>query len=144
MNTFDVLSDFFGLLIPSDGSMPSASEIITAADLDNIFAMTHKYAEPIENVSEFINKELTSVSQEGAVAIGDGDRIEMLRAIESTMPHDFSMLVEVTYLLYYSKPKVHELIKWDTDELAEKNQLRPFDSAILETISRREPFWRQA
>ena len=77
------------MLIPSDGSMPSASEIITAADLDNIFAMTHKYAEPIENVCEIISKELTSVSQEGAVAIGDGDRLEMLREIESTMPHDF-------------------------------------------------------
>ena len=87
MNTFDVLSDFFGVLIPSDGSMPSASEMITAADLDNIFAMTHKYAEPIENVCEFISKGLIAVSQEGAVVIGDGDRLEMLRAIELSLIH---------------------------------------------------------
>ncbi|MBO54280.1 MAG: hypothetical protein CL886_01335 [Dehalococcoidia bacterium] len=143
LDTYGILTAFYGVLIPSNGTMPSGSEIIAESDLHQLLEMTHKYAESIENVCEFISKESVSISKEGASNITDQNRVAILRSMESTMPSDFDMFLEATYLLYYSKPIIHQLIKWNTDEDADKNQLKPFDSSILDNISKREPFWRE-
>lgn len=143
IKNLEVLFHFFSVLIPSDGVMPDGSSVIRRSDLGDLLEITHKYTRSLEAVCEFISKESISLSNEGSVDLNDAHRIDILRSMESAIPEDFDMLIEVTYLLYYSKPEVHQLIKWDTNELAEKNQLKPFDKSILNVIETRKPFWRQ-
>ena len=64
--------------------------------------------------------------------------------MESIIPDDFLMFIEIVYLLYYSKSEIHEKIRWNTDELAEENKMEAFDDSILNNIKKRDPFWRKA
>ncbi|MEC9308755.1 MAG: hypothetical protein VX966_04550 [Chloroflexota bacterium] len=137
----ELLFKFFDLVIPQSGNMPSASEVITIEDVEKLLSGTHKYIEPLSKIADFARSKI-SVEAENEPA--DNHMTGMLLAMESTMASDFSMFVELIYLIYYSKGQVHEKINWDTDELAIKNRIPQFDDVILHNISQRPPFWRPA
>ena len=143
MSNMDIklLFKFFDLIIPKGENMPSASEVITVEDVEKFLSSTHKYIEPLSKITDFTR---TKISAETENELTDNHMTKTLLAMESTMGSDFSMLVEVIYLIYYSKGHVHEKINWDTDELAIKNRIPQFDDVILHNVAQRPPFWRQA
>jgi hypothetical protein len=63
--------------------------------------------------------------------------------MQSVLPDQFNLFIEVIYLLYYSKEKVHEIINWNTEESIDENKMDPFDESILENVKKREPFWKK-
>jgi hypothetical protein len=136
-----LLFKFFDLIIPQSENMPSASEVIAVEDVEKILSGTHKYIEPLSKITDFAR---SKISAEAENELTDNHMTEMLLSMESTMASDFSMFVELIYLIYYSKGQVHEKINWDTDELAIKNRTPQFDDVILHNIAQRPPFWRQA
>ena len=143
MSKLDIklLFKFFDLIIPQSENMPCASEVITVEDVENVLSSTHKYIEPLSKITDFAK---TKISAEAENELTDNHMTDTLLAMESTMGGDFSMFIEVIYLIYYSKGQVHEKINWDTDELAIKNRIPQFDGEILHNIAQRPPFWRQA
>ena len=143
MSKLDIklLFKFFDLIIPQSENMPCASEVITGEDVENVLSGTHKYIEPLSKITDFTR---TKILAEAENELTDNHMADTLLAMESTMGGDFSMFIEVIYLIYYSKGQVHEKINWDTDELAIKNRIPQFDDAILHNIAQRPPFWRQA
>ena len=143
MSEMDIklLFKFLDHIIPSGENMPSACEVITIEDVEKVLLSTHRYIEPLSKITDFV---VSKISPEAENELTDNHRAEMLLSMESTMAGDFSMFVELIYLLYYSKNQVHEKINWDTDELAIKNRIPEFDDGILHNIAQRSPFWRQA
>ena len=103
-----------------------------------------KYEISIDQIIYFIKREPTSRVGGGASSLSEIQKGEILELMESIIPDDFLMLIEIVYLLYYSKSEIHEKIGWNTDELAEENKMEAFDDSILNNIKKREPFWRKA
>jgi hypothetical protein len=139
----NILYDFFDLIIPTNEKMPPASEIITEEEFLKLLSSTHKYDKGLSNVVSFIRKEPTARVMGGPMVLNEKQRSDILVLMESTIPDDFSALIETVYLLYYSKKEIHEKINWDTEEESEENKMEPFDPSILKNISKKTPFWKK-
>jgi len=142
-NDISNLFSFVDTVIPSIDEMPSASEVISKEDLVWILENNIKYIDPIKDFLSFVKKEPASRVVGGIQELNDDHRIEILNLMQSIMPVQFNLFIEVIYLLYYSKENVHEIIGWNSDELSDENKMKPFDKTILEKVSKREPFWKQ-
>jgi hypothetical protein len=139
----NILYDFFDLIIPTNEKMPPASEIITEEEFLKLLSSTHKYDKGLSNVVSFIRKEPTARVMGGPMVLNEKQRSDILVLMESTIPDDFSALIETVYLLYYSKKEIHEKINWDTEEESEENKMESFDPSILKNISKKTPFWKK-
>ena len=88
---------------------------------------------------------LARLKDGGFLALDGEQQDEAIREIESSISGDFANVQEVVYLAYYSQHQVHERIGWRTGPLQPLGfTLPPWDESILETVRKREPFWRQA
>ena len=142
-NDLKNLFSFVNTIIPSDESMPSASEIISIEDIKWLLEKTHKYSISLKECIDFVKKEPATRVVGGVQELSENHRIEILNLMQSIIPEHFDILIEVIYLLYYSKDQVHEIIGWNTDESSDVNKLNPFDESILKNIKKREPFWKK-
>ncbi len=142
-NDLKNLFSFVNTIIPSDESMPSASEIISIEDIKWLLEKTHKYSTSLKECIDFVKKEPATRVVGGVQELSENHRIEILNLMQSIIPEHFDMFIEVIYLLYYSKDQVHLIIGWNTDESSEVNKLNPFDESILQNIKKREPFWKK-
>ena len=60
------------------------------------------------------------------------------------MPKYFDKFVDLIYIVYYSDERVHQRIGWRSGPLQPLGwELPVWDPAILEKVSKREPFWRK-
>lgn len=137
------LFSFVDTVIPADENMPAASEIISEEDLKWIVENNHKYIESLNECLSFIKKEPSTRVVGGIHELNEDHRIEILNLMQSVLPDQFNLFIEVIYLLYYSKEKVHEIINWNTEESIGENKMDPFDESILENVKKREPFWKK-
>ena len=125
------LFTFADTIIPSDEIMPAASEIISFEDLKWILENNNKYVDSIKDCLNFIKKEPSTRVVGGIQELNEDHRVEILSLMQSVIPVQFNLFIEVIYLLYYSKEKIHEIIGWNTDESSVENKMIPFDSTIL-------------
>ena len=71
-------------------------------------------------------------------------RGDAIRVIERNISDHFGTFLEIVYLVYYSQPAVHRRNGWvGRPPQPEGFDLSPFDESILETVRKREPFWRK-
>ena len=143
-NEIDILYSFFDQIIPSSDDMPCATEAIDKKDFEILISEISIYELSIDQIIYFIKREPTSRVGGGASSLTEIQKGEILELMESIIPDDFLMFIEIVYLLYYSKSEIHEKIGWNTDELAEENKMEAFDDSILNNIKKRDPFWRKA
>ena len=134
---------FVDTIIPSTDDMPAASEVISVDDIRWILEETQKYEESLDRCLYFIKKEQLTRVEGGIKELSDDQKIEILTLMQSIITDAFNLFVEVIYLLYYSKDKVHEKISWNTDESADENKMQKFDESILSKVKEREPFWKK-
>ena len=85
----------------------------------------------------------------GFGAAAEAVRVEALRTLEAADPRRFAAVVNLAYNAYYVHPDVLALIESESGFTARPPQplgyeLDPFDPAVLATVSRRAPFWREA
>jgi len=137
------LFSFADTIIPADERMPSASEIISVEDMKWLLEKTNKYSKSLHECLNFIKKEPATRVVGGIHELTNNHRIEILHLMQSVIPDQFNLFIEIIYLLYYSKEKVHEIIKWNTEESSDENKMDPFDESILENVKKREPFWKK-
>jgi hypothetical protein len=142
-NDINNLFTFADTIIPSDEIMPAASEIISSEDFKWILENNNKYVDSIKDCLNFIKKEPSTRVVGGIQELNEDHRVEILSLMQSVIPVQFNLFIEVIYLLYYSKEKIHEIIGWNTDESSVENKMIPFDSTILENVKKREPFWKK-
>ena len=74
------------------------------------------------------------------------DRTDRLRSAISTVESNhrdiFELFIELIYLAYYSDPRVHRRIGWQTGPMQPNGHLLPpWDESILNKVKNREPFW---
>ncbi len=80
----------------------------------------------------------------GFRALPPDSQDEALRLVETSMPRQFAVFLQLVYTVYYMEPAVHESIGWHgRPPQPEGYEMAPFDDAVLERARQREPFWRK-
>ena len=126
-------------LIPPIDDLPSAGSMGLLDDVERMATQHDRYARSLR-------KFLGALSDAGQrfSALASEQQDEAIRAIEVSAASDFSNVLEVVYIAYYSRPGVHARIGWRTGPLQPQGfELPPFNESILETTRQRKPFWRQ-
>ena len=129
-----------GVLLPGDDPWPSA----TALELER--AVLARLA-ALPEVAAAIGTVLSTLADD-AIANGGADLEDALGAVERDNEEAFAALVFAAYASYYSDARVRRVMEDVTGYEARPPQpagyeLPPFDEALLETMRKREPFWRR-
>jgi hypothetical protein len=77
-------------------------------------------------------------------AMSDSIRDETLHTVESEIPAEFGLFVDLVYTVYYMQPDVHRRLGWHgRPPQPDGNTMPPWDESVIERIRLREPFWRK-
>jgi len=132
-------------LIPPVESMLGAGSLGLVDKVEELAGDHERYGHAIAHFLHELAANLSSDHEDGLSALNEGQQDELLQKIEASIPTQFSIMLEVVYLAYYSDPRVHTRIGWRTGPLQPHGfDLPPFDESILDSIRTRQPFWRTA
>ncbi len=138
------LSEVMDRLIPAVDDLPAAGEMGLGSEVERMAGEVPRYGEAMESVLGALSTDPLSRATGGFRALSPDDRDNAIRVIERNIPEDFGTFLEVVYLAYYSQAAVHERIGWvGRPPQPEGFDMPPFDESILETVRKREPFWRK-
>lgn len=141
MNRFDetgrtTMTAVLDRLIPAIENLPAAGAMGVADDIEHLLTTEDRFSLALKHFMAMLPKDIAGLS-------GDAQDI-CIREIEASSPAEFALVLEISYLAYYSRPDVHARIGWRTGPLQPRGfDLPPFDESILEVVRRRSPFWRQ-
>lgn len=139
-----LLKSAMDLIVPSVNDLPGAGEmglVENAVDLANRVA---DFSDALRRTLDALKLDPSARAEGGFEALDEEQRVAALKVLESSMPTVFDKFVDLVYVVYYNDERVHERIGWRTGPLQPLGwDLPPFDPAVLETVSKREPFWRK-
>ncbi len=139
-----VLTAAMDLIVPPVGDLPGAGEMGLAANAEELAERVEDYENALHRVLEALSLDPAARAEGGFMALEDDQRIAALAALESGLSNHFDMFVDLIYIVYYSDERVHKRIGWRSGALQPLGwEMPPFDPSILETVSKREPFWRE-
>ena len=131
-------------LIPAVDDLPAAGQMGLGPEVERIAGEVPRYANALESVLGALATDLLSRATGGFRALSPDDQDDAIRVIERNIPNGFGTFLEIVYLAYYLQPAVHRRIGWvGRPPQPEGFELPPFDESILETVRKREPFWRR-
>lgn len=140
-----LLKSAMDLIVPAVDDMPGAGEMGLADNAVDLANRSSDFGEALRRILDALSLDPSVRAEGGFAALDEEQRISALQALESSMPATFDKFVDLVYIVYYSDERVHSRIGWRSGALQPLGwELPPFDPAILETVSKREPFWRKA
>lgn len=132
-------------LIPAVDALPAAGAMGLAQEAERIAGKIPRLQESAVRVLGAVALDMRSHARGGFNALAPETQDESIRQVESAMPSDFANFLEMVYLAYYSDSRVHKRIGWHgRPPQPDGYQMAPFDPSILETVRKRQPFWRKA
>ena len=138
-----VLKAVMDLIVPAVDDLPGAGELGLAAQAEELTERVYDYRGPLLDVLDALSLEPSARAEGGFAALDDEQRTTALNVLEASMPKRFDMFVDLVYIVYYSDERVHQRIGWRSGPLQPLGwEIPPWDPSILETVSQREPFWR--
>lgn len=138
------LSAAMDRMVPAVDDLPGAGEMGLANEVVKIAEQIPRYAVSLMRVIDALRLDPATRVSGGFMALESDQQVESLKAIESSLAADFNQFTNLIYLAYYSDARVHRRIGWRTGPLQPLGWvLPPFDEKILETVSKRKPFWRK-
>jgi hypothetical protein len=132
-------------LIPVVDDLPGAGSMGLLVEIERMASEHERYRRSLVRFLDALTLDM-SVQAEGGFMALDGERQdEAIREIEGSLGREFANVLEVVYIAYYSQPEVHTRVGWRTGPVQPLGfTLPPFDEVVLDTVRKREPFWRQA
>ena len=131
-------------LIPPVDDLPGAGAMGLLEDVERMAIQHDRYAGSLKKFLDAVSHISTETGHR-FVALDPDRQDEAIRAIEASAASDFSNVLEVVYIAYYSRPEVHARIGWRTGPLQPRGfALPPFNESVLDAVRKRRPFWRQA
>ena len=132
-------------IIPPVDGLLGAGEMGLAEQVEQIARRIPRYKESLIRILDALSLEPIARAEGGFAALNSDQQIATIRTVESSMEAHFANFVQMVYTAYYSDSNVHKRIGWRTGALQPLGwDLEPFDTALLEKVSKREPFWRKA
>ena len=138
----DILKITMDELIPSNGTMPSASEVggvdYVLGILKELKELTPLFKEAIATIKTI------SLEQKEAhfTDLNKEDRIRILTRMENTSSELFNILKDFTYESYYTNETIHELIGYIGYSTGSAGPaMEPFDEKLLDRIKSLPPLY---
>ena len=139
-----VLSAVMDLIVPAVDELPGAGEMGLAEAAEELAGKESKYGVSLGRVMEALSLEPSARAEGGFAALDEEQRIAALQVLEANMPGYFDDFVDLVYIVYYSDERVHKRIGWRSGPLQPLGWEMPaWDPSVLETVSKRKPFWRK-
>ena len=134
----DVLSAMLDRLIPAVDGLPPAGQMGLAPDVIRLAGRQKRFWGLFSGaMKSFV------LQNPSFVALDDDEQDEAIRSFEADSPVHFGVLLDISYIVYYKDPAVHERIGWDgRPPQPDGNVMTPWDESVLENIRKRAPFWR--
>lgn len=133
------------IIVPPVADLPGAGGLDLADAAENLAIDTSEFRESLHRVLDALSLEPSARAEGGFAALDEEQRVTALKVLETSMPKHFDKFVDLVYMVYYGDERVHERIGWRSGALQPLGwDMPPFDPAILETVAKREPFWRKA
>ncbi len=131
-------------LVPAVDDLPSAGSMGLMPEAVSIAARVPRLGESLVRVIGAISLDMHVHTRGGINALSPELQDEAIRTVEGVMPDDFANVLELVYLAYYADSRVHKRIGWHgRPPQPEGYELAPFDESLLETVRKRQPFWRK-
>lgn len=132
-------------MIPAVDDLPGAGSMGLLEEIERMAIEHERYRISLVRFLDALTLDMSVEAVGGFLALDGEQQEEAIREIENSIAGDFANVLEVVYLAYYARPEVHSRIGWRTGPLQPLGfTLPPFDESILDTVKKREPFWRQA
>ena len=139
-----VLSAVMDLIVPAVDDLPGAGEMGLASAAEDLAGKSPEYGKALWRIVDALSLEPSARAEGGFAALDDDQRLNALRVLESSMPKYFDKFVDLVYIVYYSDERVHKRIGWRSGPLQPLGWEMPaWDPSVLETVSKRAPFWRK-
>ena len=134
-----VLSALLDRLVPAVGGLPAAGKMGLAPDVIRLARRQDRFW------GLFCGAMESFISQNPSFVELDGDgQDRAIASFEMESPAHFGVLRDISYIVYYKDPAVHERIGWESrPPQPDGNVMAPWDESVLENIRKREPFWRR-
>ena len=140
-----VLSAVMDLIVPAVDELAGAGEMGLAKTAEEFAGKEPKYGVSLRRVMEALSLEPSARVEGGFAALDEEQRIAALKVLEANMPGYFDDFVDLVYVVYYSDERVHKRIGWRSGPLQPLGwEIPAWDPSVLETVSKRKPFWRRA
>lgn len=138
------LKQAMDLIVPAVNDLPGAGAMGLAANAEALADRVADYGESLRRVLDALALDPSARAEGGFAALDHEQQTAALKTLESSMSKHFDNFVDLIYIVYYSDERVHKRIGWRSGPLQPLGwELPPFDPAILETVSKRKPFWRK-
>ncbi len=132
------------LIVPAVDDLPGAGSMGLVGSLEELAERTADYGQALGRVMEALSLDPSARAEGGFSALDGEQQTAALRVLETSMPKSFDAFVDLVYIVYYSDERVHKRIGWRSGALQPLGWEMPaWDASILETVSKREPFWRK-
>ena len=139
-----VLKSVMDVIVPSVDDLPGAGEMGLAKNAEELASQKQVYGDALIRILDALALDPVPRVEGGFAALDEEQRIDALKVLEANLPKYFDKFVDLVYIVYYSDSRVHERIGWRSGPLQPIGwEMPPFDPAILETVAKREPFWRK-
>ena len=138
-------SEVLDQLIPARGDFPGAGELGVAQHLEGVAASDPGLGRLLQDGLVAIESASQRTQSAAFADLGDDQKVEVLRAVESGSPQFFAMLVRHSYAGYYSNARVIELLGLEARPPQPIGfELDPFDPSTVEHVRERGKIWRDA
>ena len=134
-----VLTAVLDRLIPAVDSLPAAGQMGLAPAVVRMAGGQERFWILFTRAME------SFVSQNPSFVTIDGDEQDRaIRSFEADSRRQFSVILDICYIVYYKDPAVHKRIGWESrTPQPDGNEMAPWDESALDNIRQREPFWRR-
>ncbi|MYA59173.1 MAG: gluconate 2-dehydrogenase subunit 3 family protein [Chloroflexi bacterium] len=140
-----MLKSAMDLIVPPVDDLPGAGELGLVDNAVELANREKDFGDALLKALSALHLDPSARAEGGFAALDDEQRVAALKFLEASLPAVFDKLVDLVYVVYYSDERVHQRIGWRSGALQPFGwELPSFDPAILETVSKREPFWRKA
>ena len=132
-------------LVPARDGFPGAGELGVARHLDGLAVSNPCFGRLFHDGLASIESASRRTHSAAFADLADDQKVQVLRAVETDSPDFFTMLVRHTYAGYYSNPRIIELMGLEARPPQPLGfDLDPFDTGMVEKVSKRGKIWRDA
>ena len=134
-----VLSALLDRLIPAVGELPAAGKMGLAPDVVRLAGRQDRFWGLFHGAMEAF-----ALQNPSFVALDGDEQDQAIVSFETDSPSHFTVLRDISYIVYYMDPAVHERIGWESrPPQPDGNVMVPWDESVLKNIRKRAPFWRR-
>lgn len=139
------LVEVLNRIVPPVDGLAGAGDLGLAQRVDEVTRAVPRWRKSLLLVMDAVSLDPSARAAGGWVALEEDEQVLALQSIEGNLPEHFANFVSVVYAAYYSDGRVHARIGWRSGAPQPAGwEMPPWDPSVLDAISQREPFWREA